>query len=152
MSIILLSAIIIILDQVSKFIIRNNFLEYQRYKLIGDYFYLTFIKNRGAAFGILSGQRTFFIIITIAFIFFAIYIYQKELPKNLLSKFAVSFLLGGSIANLIDRVLKHYVTDFIAFDLLSFYKLPVINIADIFIFFGVVLLIYELLFLVDRGD
>ena len=152
MSIILLSALIIILDQVSKFIIRDNFLEYQRYKLVGDYFYFTFIKNRGAAFGILSGQRTFFIIITIAFIFFAIYIYQKELPKNLLSKFAVSFLLGGSIANLIDRVLKHYVTDFIAFDLLSFYKLPVINIADIFIFFGVVLLIYELLFLVDRGD
>lgn len=151
MSIAIFSIIIIFFDQLSKFIIRSNFSQYQRLSIIGNYFYLTFVKNRGAAFGILSGQRIFFIIITVLFLVFIIYLYQKELPQTAAVKTALIFLLGGSTANLIDRVLLHYVTDFIAFDLFDFYQLPVINIADIFIFFGVIILIYQLLFVGDRG-
>lgn len=151
MSLIIFSSLIIFIDQLSKLIVRSNFSEYQRFKILGDYFYFTFVKNRGAAFGILAGQRFFFILITIIFLIFLIYVYKNELPKIILSKLALVFLLGGSLANLIDRIFFHYVTDFIAFDFLSFYQLPVINIADIFIFFGVVILIFELIFLVDRG-
>jgi len=151
MYIVIFSIIIILFDQLSKFIIRSSFSQYQRLSIIGDYLYLTFVKNRGAAFGILSGQRIFFIIITVLFLVFIIYLYQKELPQTAAVKTALIFLLGGSTANLIDRMLLHYVTDFIAFDLFDFYKLPVINIADIFIFFGVVILIYQLLFSVNRG-
>jgi signal peptidase II len=151
MYIAIFSIIIIIIDQLSKYFIRYYFIQSQKLSIIGDYFYLTFVKNRGAAFGILRGQRIFFILITIFFLVFIIYLYNKELPKKIITKIAVIFLLGGSIANLIDRIIFHYVTDFIAFDLFNFYKLPVINIADIFIFFGVVILIYQSFFLAERG-
>jgi len=151
MYIALFSIIIIIIDQLSKHFIRVYLSQSQKVPIIGDYFYLTFVKNRGAAFGILEGQRSFFILTTIFFLVFIIYLYKKELPKIFVAKIAIIFLLGGSIANLIDRIIFHYVTDFIAFDIIKFYQLPVINIADIFIFFGVLILIYQLLFLADRG-
>lgn len=145
------SILIIIIDQLSKYWIRNYFVQTEKFFIIKDFFYFTFVKNRGAAFGILKGQRLFFILTSLFFIIFIIYIYKRELPKEFLSKIVLIFLLGGSTANLIDRVVFHYVTDFIAFDLFSFYQLPVINIADIFIFLGVVILIYQLIFISDRG-
>ena len=151
MDIAVFSIIIIIADQLSKFLVRSNFDQYQRLLIIEDFLYLTYVKNRGAAFGILSGQRILFILITVFFLIFIIYIYIKELPQTAAAKTAFIFLLGGSTANLIDRLLFHFVTDFIAFDIFDFYQLPVINIADIFIFFGVVILIYQLYFSTDRG-
>ena len=151
MYIAIFSIFIILIDQLSKFLIRSNLHQSQRFSIIDDYLYLTFVKNRGAAFGILRGQRIFFILITVFFLIFIIYIYKKELPQTAAAKIVLSFLLGGSTANLIDRVRLHYVTDFIAFDLFDFFQLPVINIADIFIFFGVVFLIYQLLISADRG-
>lgn len=143
--------IIVIMDQLSKFIIRNNLSQLQKLWLIEDYLYLTFLKNRGAAFGILQGQLILFFLITIFFFIFIIYLYQKELPQTFLVKIAISFLLGGSTSNLIDRILMKYVTDFIGLNLFDFYQLPIINIADIFISTGVLILIYQLLFLADRG-
>ena len=151
MNIVIFSIVIIFIDQLSKFLIRSSFYQSQRLSIIGDYLFLTFVENRGAVFVILSGQRIFFIIITVFFLIFIIYLYKTELPETAAVKTALIFLLGGSTANLIDRVMLHYVTDFIAFDLFDFYQLPVINIADIFIFFGVVILIYQLLFSADRG-
>lgn len=147
----LFSMLIIIIDQLSKYFIRVYLDQSQKLLIIDDYFYLTFVKNRGAAFGILRGYRSFFILITIFFLVFIIYLYQKELSQGLAAKIAVIFLLGGSIANLIDRIVFHYVTDFIAFNIFDFYQFPVINIADIFIFFGVIILIHQLLFPADRG-
>lgn len=151
MLIVAFSIVIIFIDQLSKFLIRSNFHQSHQLSIIGDYLYLTFVKNRGAAFGILKGQRSFFILITVFLLIFIIYIYQNELKQTAAVKAAIGFLLGGSIANLIDRLLLHYVTDFIAFNLFDFYQLPVVNIADIFIFFGVLILIYNLLFSADRG-
>ena len=149
MLITIFSSMIIIIDQITKYLIRTNLALFEKIKIIDDYFYFTFVKNRGAAFGIMQGKRIFFIAITLFFLVFIIYLYHKELPQNLLSKTAVSFLIGGSIANLIDRVKLHYVTDFIAVDILPFYQFPVINIADIFVFCGVFLLIFELLFCLE---
>lgn len=146
MIILLFSSFIIILDQIAKFIIRNNLSQNQQFEIINNHFYFTFIKNKGAAFGILQNQRLFFIIVTIIFIFFLIYLYKSFFRKNIITKIALIFLLGGSTGNLIDRVLFHYVTDFIALDIFDFYKFPIINIADIFIFFGVLLLVFQLLF------
>jgi signal peptidase II len=117
-------------------------LEGESIDLIADIFSLRYLKNRGAAFGILEGQRYLFIIITFIFLFFIIYLYINELQKNKLTYITMIFLIGGSTANLIDRILFTYVTDFIAV-----YNFPVINFADIFIFIGVVFLIYQLILL-----
>lgn len=144
-------SLIIIFDQLTKFLSRISFLEGEKYTVIDQFLELTFLKNQGAAFGILSGQRNLFILLTILFCVFIIYIYKFELKTNKLVKMGTIFLLAGALSNLIDRLFWHYVTDFIAFDLFGFYNLPVINFADIFIFFGVLILIYQLNFSADRG-
>lgn len=147
MLIIILSSLIIAADQITKYLIRNNLNLAERIEIIDNYFYLTFVKNKGAAFGVLQDQRVFFIVVSVFFLIFIFYIYQCILAKNLLNSIIISFLIGGAIGNLIDRIGFHYVTDFIAVDIIPFYQFPVINIADIFIFSGVSLLIYELIFI-----
>ncbi|MFW6280693.1 MAG: signal peptidase II [Halanaerobium sp.] len=140
MIILLFSSLIIFIDQLSKFIIRNMLLEGESIEIITNILSLKYLKNRGAAFGILEGQRYFFIIITFLFFIFILYLYISELKKNKITDIIIIFLLGGSISNLIDRILFTYVTDFIAV-----YNFPVINFADIFISLGVVLLMYQLI-------
>lgn len=146
MKILIFSSLITVIDQISKILVRSNINQQQKLNIINDYFYLTFVKNEGAAFGILQGQRLFFIAATFFFLAFLFYFYKKELPHNLFTKTAIIFLTGGSLANFFDRILFHYVTDFIAVDIIPFYQFPVINIADIFISSGVIILIYEILF------
>lgn len=141
MWIVVFSSLIILIDQITKFLVRNNLLESQQINIIANLLSLRFIKNEGAAFGILEGQRHFFIIVTFFFFALLYYLYKKELSDNLSSKLALIFLIGGSIGNLIDRISYHYVIDFIAVA-----NFPVFNVADIFIFFGIILLLFNLLF------
>ncbi|ADQ15018.1 signal peptidase II [Halanaerobium hydrogeniformans] len=136
------SSLIIFLDQITKFLIRNHLIEYQEINIITEFLSLRFIKNKGAAFGILEGQRYFFIIVTFLFYILIYYLYKKELSDHWTAKSALIFLLGGSVGNLIDRIAFHYVIDFIAIA-----NFPVFNFADIFIFFGILLLLINLLFI-----
>lgn len=152
MKIIIFSSLITVIDQISKILIRANINQQQKIKIINDYFYLTFVKNEGAAFGILQGQRLFFIAVTLFFLAFLFYLYKRELPHDLFTKTAIIFLIGGSLSNLFDRILFHYVTDFIAVDIIPFYQFPVVNIADIFISSGVIILIYKILFFSSKND
>ncbi len=109
----LLIILLIILDQITKYFLGN-------------------VKNYGAAFGILQGYTTFLIIISVIVILICVYYYRE---KNL--RLALSFILAGTISNLIDRVLLGYVRDFI--DLRIW---PVFNFADSFNVVGIILLIY----------
>jgi len=72
MYIVLFTIIIILIDQLSKYLIRSSLAQFEKISILGDYLYLSFVKNRGAAFGILKGQRSFFIITTIIFLIFII--------------------------------------------------------------------------------
>jgi len=135
------SSIIIIVDQLLKYLVRLNLQENQKFEVIDNFFSIAFVKNTGAAFGILKGQRILFITAAVIFFIFILYLYFNELRKCRFSLITVVFLIGGSLSNLIDRILFSYVTDFIA--VLEF---PVINTADIFIFLGVFMLIYQLIF------
>ena len=109
----LIIILLIILDQLAKYFFGN-------------------VKNYGAAFGILQGYTTFLIIISLIVISVCIYYYKN---KNL--RLSLSFILAGTMSNLIDRILLGYVRDFI--DLRIW---PVFNLADMFNVIGVVLLIY----------
>lgn len=130
-------------DQLIKFWIRNNLAEFEHLKFGVDFVYLTFIKNRGAAFGILSGQRYLFIFLSILLLILLSFFYYKNLQADLIGSLALSFILAGGLSNLIDRFWLHYVLDFLAFNLFSFSNLPVINLADILICIGSLLLIYR---------
>lgn len=95
---------------------------------------LTYVENRGAAFGILQGQKFFFIIITFCVLIAIIYYYEKV---DMLSKLSLIFIFSGTVGNFIGRLFFGYVVDFIE---LSFIDFPVFNLADIFLTIGTVIL------------
>ena len=100
--------------------------------------------NHGAAFSFLSNasgwQRWFFIIFSVIVILIITYILVKEKNSQYI---AFSFVIGGAIGNLYDRILYGYVIDFIEFHYNSFYW-PIFNIADIAISIGIILLLYSM--------
>lgn len=113
-------------------------------KIIGDFFVFKSTINEGAGLGILSGQTTLLIIMSVVFIiaFVVFDIFYKNSSK--LYFIAINFVLAGAIGNLIDRIFLGYVRDFIYINLpfMPYY----FNVADIFITIGAVLLLIEILF------
>lgn len=113
----------------------------------------TYVLNDGAAFGILSNQRLFFLLATIA-ICAAVIIVLLRLPqKHILLKLSSGFILGGALGNLVDRVIIGVVRDFIdatIVETVTGYSFPVFNVADIFVVVGTVLLAVYILFFHDK--
>ena len=128
-----ISIAVILLDQLSKILITSHFSLYEQKTLIEGVLSFTYIQNRGAAFGIFSGARVFFIVITVL-AFVLGYVYFKKHPmKNIFEKLAISFIAGGAVGNLIDRAFLGYVRDFISADFIDF---PIFNVADCFVCIG----------------
>lgn len=128
--------IIAILDQFSKFLIKQNFQLNHSIPVIKNILHLTYVTNTGSAFGLFKGLNLFFIIFSIIVI--AVVLYNlKNIKKNeKLMQFAVGLLLGGTLGNLIDRIAYGAVIDFIDFRIW-----PVFNVADSAVSISVVLLI-----------
>lgn len=130
----------LIVDQLTKFIVRSNMAELESIPLIKDVFHLTYILNPGAAFGMLAYKTVFFIVIAIVVIG-GVIIYNHRLSgEQLVLRIALGLQVGGAIGNLIDRVKFAHVVDF-----LDFRFFPVFNFADTAITVGVGLLILEIL-------
>lgn len=134
----------IALDQYTKFLANNNLSAIDTYPVINNVFHLTFVKNRGAAFGILQNQRWFFITITFVIILVIIYYLLRHKPDNKLMLVSLAMIIGGAVGNLIDRIRLGYVIDFFDFRLINF---AVFNVADSFIVVGTILFSYYLLFI-----
>ena len=134
-----LSIFIVLIDQFTKYLMFYN----KKLFINRDFllFKLDFVKNYGAAFNIFSGSRIFLSLISI---FFSILLIYLILRKNTLNKFdllSYSFILGGTIGNGIDRILKGFVIDFINLNIINF---PVFNIADISINVGFIFILYKI--------
>ena len=125
--------IIIIIDQVAKFLIKTNFQLNQTLPIISNIFHLTYIHNFGAGFGILQHQKYFLIFISIIVIGFIFYYLDRIRNNERLLQMLVGFVLGGTIGNLTDRIINGYVIDF-----LDFRIWPIFNFADSFVTIGVV--------------
>ncbi len=130
---ILISILIIAFDQITKILTVNNFRLGQVKEIIPHILSFTYVKNEGAAFGILQGARVFFIILTIVILLLAIFYVIKMRPQSRLEKLSLSFIAGGAVGNFIDRAIFGFVRDFI---LLEFIDFPVFNIADCFVCIG----------------
>ncbi|SKA02633.1 signal peptidase II [Selenihalanaerobacter shriftii] len=137
MLVFIVALIILILDQVTKLIIVQNFHVSESLPFIEDIFHLTYVKNFGAAFGILTNQRLFFIIVTLLVIIILLALYKQISKQGVLIKIATGLGIGGAIGNLIDRIRVGYVIDF-----LDFRVWPVFNIADSAIVIGVGIFFY----------
>lgn len=136
----------LILDQVTKWIIATKLTIGEEISVIGNFFLITSHRNRGAAFGILQEQRWFFLIITTVVVC-AIVWYMRHVRKTgsvaLLT--GLGMILGGAIGNFWDRALHGEVVDFLLFNFGS-YSFPIFNIADSGIVIGVILVLIDSLF------
>lgn len=141
----LMGILIIIADQSTKYLSVVYLMDKRPVVLIENLLELHFVRNYGAAFGILQNQRVFFITITsLVLIGMSIYMIRNRNKLTEIANLAMGFLLGGALGNLIDRIRLGYVVDFIKVDL-RIYDFPVFNIADIFIVLGTGLLIFVIL-------
>ena len=136
---IIFSFLIFLCDQLTKHIVNINYKSLINKEYI--FFSIEYVKNFGAAFNLLSGSRIFlsFISLMITVILFYIILNKKNISKLYLLSY--SFILGGTIGNGFDRIIKGYVIDFIN---LRFINFPVFNIADISINIGFIIILYIL--------
>jgi signal peptidase II len=140
----------LLLDQASKIVVAHNLSYADRIEVIEGFFYLTHVRNPGAAFGLFADgpseiRLTFFIAISLVAIGIVLSFFRKLAPGDRLSALALGCILGGAVGNLIDRVWRGEVVDFLHFRLWGGYSWPDFNFADSFIVVGVGLLILELL-------
>jgi len=143
----IIGILIIAADQLSKYLAVAYLMDKRPIVLINNLIELHFVRNYGAAFGIMQNQRWLFIVITVlVLIGIIVFIIKNNNKLNIFTKISLGALLGGASGNLIDRVHLTYVIDFIKVDLGSLYDFPVFNIADIFIVVGTSLLVILILF------
>lgn len=132
------------IDQLSKLYFYNNRLLFDGYEIIEDFFYFTYLENRGAAFGILQNARWFFIIVTIIAVGFMVWFFIKE--SNFVFRLSLAFLISGAIGNFIDRLFRGFVVDFLDFFPFG-YDFAIFNFADICVNVGVFFLIIYIIFI-----
>ncbi len=137
-----IAAAVVGLDQLTKYLALKNIAEIDTVPLIKNVLHLTYVENLGAAFGILANNRWVFMIISsIVIVVMTAYIVINR-RGGVLGNVAVAFVLGGGIGNMIDRIWRGFVVDFIDFRLINFY---VFNVADSFVCVGCGLLIFVLI-------
>ena len=132
------SIFIIFIDQLTKYLMFYNYKTFINKDFL--LFRLDFVKNYGAAFNIFSGNRIFLSCISIIFSILLTYLILRKNILTTYDLFSYSFILGGTIGNGIDRILRGYVIDFINLNIINF---PVFNIADISINIGFIFLLYS---------
>ena len=126
--------VIVVLDQLTKFLVRQNIKLNESIPVVKNIFYLSYVTNTGSAFSLFQGINIVFIFISFGVIFGILYSLKKIKEKN--KQFALGLLLGGAVGNLIDRLLFGHVTDF-----LDFRIWPVFNVADSAITVSIVMLV-----------
>ncbi|NTU71744.1 MAG: signal peptidase II [Coriobacteriia bacterium] len=139
-----LSLVILVLDQVAKWVVRSNMLEGRSIPLVPGALNLLFVQNVGAAFGLLPGFQPVFIATSVFVLLIVAGFWFKTRPSHPLVVVALALVSAGALGNLIDRAVLGSVTDFLEF---AFVEFPVFNIADMAIVSGVALLALWIVFL-----
>ena len=139
-NIIKFSFYIILLDQISKFLVLIT-LGFEKSKIIiPNLLNFTLVKNKGAAFSLFSNSTTFLTVISILTSLLLITLIIKFPARSYWNAIGLSYLLGGTVGNGIDRLLKGYVLDFLELVPINF---PIFNIADISINFAIICFIID---------
>ena len=136
------------IDQYTKYLIESNLEVNETIPLFPGIFDLTYVRNTGAAFGMLAGKQVLLSIIT-GVLLIAITVYAIKNSKSIsrLESLSLALIVGGGLGNLISRLIYDYVIDFF-----NFYFWPVFNVADICICVGSALLVVAVLILEPRKE
>ena len=137
--------ILIVFDQWTIYLAVEHLMNKEPFIIIDGVFQLRYLENRGAAFGMMQGQQTFFLITGIIAVIVLAYVYVKmPWEKRFLPLRAVAmFIAGGAVGNMIDRVALGFVVDFFYFELIDF---PIFNVADIYVTCATIVLALLILF------
>jgi signal peptidase II len=141
-----LAGLVIVVDQITKLYIAHHFQLHESMNIIPNLFNFTYVRNTGAAFGLLSQapesfRIPFFIIVPLIALTIIVLVFKKTKETEILMITALSLILGGAVGNFIDRLRFNYVIDFLDFHWKT-YHWPAFNVADASIVIGVSLLIY----------
>lgn len=141
---IIIIILVVVIDQVSKYIVVKNIATNQMIPVIDHFFYLTLHKNPGGAWGIMQDGSLLFLIV-IPFISIAVVYFMVKSNSRFL-RISLSLILGGAVGNYIDRLFAGKVTDFLLFYIGS-YPFPIFNAADMAVTCGTILLAVYMLFI-----
>lgn len=147
----LLIAVLVLLDQYTKILALKHLKNQDMIDIIPGVFRLEFVENRGAAFGIMQNHYYFFAAITVLVLLLIGYAMVRLAgdKKYLLFRILLPVLAAGAIGNLIDRLMRRYVVDFLSFCLINF---PVFNVADCYVTVTAALFIFAVLFVYSEED
>lgn len=146
LSIILLIASTIAVDQISKIIVRTLLVPYHESEIIGTYFTLHNVENTGAFLGMGSDlnptiKLIFLLILPVIVLGYLIYYIFKNKDMDNYGLIALSCIAGGGIANVFDRIVYGSVTDFLHIDLGGVFRTGIFNMADLFVTSGMFILL-----------
>lgn len=140
-----IAAAVVALDQATKLAVERSFSYGERLALVPGFFDLTLVHNRGAAFSFLANaagwQRWFFIGLGAAAAAFIVWLLARHGSQRLFA-FALALILGGAIGNVVDRIARGHVVDFVLLHWQRFHW-PAFNVADGAITVGAVLLVLD---------
>lgn len=138
-----LSVLIVVLDQLTKFIVHSTMNLYDSIQVVPYLLNFTYIRNEGIAFGIyFEGAETIFIVLPILITIYLFYLLKNEDFQDKFSQIALFLIIAGAVGNIIDRIFRGYVVDFIDFHLNGMHWY-VFNIADSSVTIGLIFLLYS---------
>ena len=143
----MLCAAILLIDFFTKYWAKNYLCGLGSIPLWKDVFHLTYVENRGAAFGILQDKQLFFVIIAVVALAVIVFVMHKYKNKSKILNLGLAFVGAGAAGNLIDRLTVGFVVDFFDFRLIDF---PVFNVADIFVCMGAALVAFFVIFIEEK--
>ncbi len=133
------AALVVVFDQISKYLVRHNLDLHATVPVVGDFFRLTYVENSGIVFGIKIGVALpLFTVLSLAATILILYYFYRERTNHLGIRISLALILGGAIGNLIDRIVFGQVVDFLDFGL-GKYRFFVFNVADSAVTIGVIL-------------
>ena len=147
MRILFVSSILVLTDQLSKFMVRKTMLLYESIPVIPEFFHLTYVTNDGMAFGINFPFGIYiFSTISIIFTIFLFWYLWTIKDQGIIIRTGVGLIIAGAIGNLIDRVFLGEVVDFLDF-MIGNYHWYVFNLADSYVTVGMGFILYDSLIL-----
>lgn len=137
-------ALVVLGDQLTKIIVSGSMRLSSSHTIIDNFFYFTYAHNEGAAWGMLEGKISLFLLASVIAAIGMIYYFTKTSKEEILTRFGLVLAFAGMLGNLIDRVCFGYVRDFIDFVIFG-YNFPIFNIADMALVIGIGLIIVEVI-------
>lgn len=148
---IIILGLLIAADRYTKYLAVIYLKDKPAYRIWNMVFELSYLENRGAAFGIMQNAKYFFLAVAIIMVIFVFYALIKvpNSARHALIRICLILIGAGAVGNMIDRLTTEYVVDFFYFRLINF---PIFNVADIYVTVACALLIIGILFIYKEDD